>query len=98
MRPILPGDLDQATRALIPLARQDWPAHAARLVLAPDRADRFRKRTGRAHAAWGDGSLMAAALLIGPRGQAPWCDDTYCAALAAVLTALQLRRQRHHLL
>jgi hypothetical protein len=95
MRPLLPGDLDAAARALWPLPPDRWAAEADRLVRAADLADRHRKRLGRSHPAWGDGSLMAAALLMGQRSQPPWCDDSYCAALAAIIAALQRRRQHH---
>ena len=95
MRPILPGDLDQAARALLPLASADWPQQADRLVQAADTADRYRKRMARVHPTCGDGSLMAAALRMATQAQPRWCDDTYCAALAAIIAALQRRRTHH---
>jgi hypothetical protein len=95
MRPLLPGDLDTATRALIPLPPEIRAAEAARLVTAADTADRWRKRLGRAHPRLGDGTLMAAALLTGPGTPVRWCDDGYCAALATLLQALAARRQTH---
>jgi hypothetical protein len=95
MRPLLPGDLDCAARALFALPSNLWAAEATRLVQAADIADRYRKRLGRIHRTYGDGSLQCAALFLGHRGQPRWCDDTYCAALAAVLTALRQRRTHH---
>ena len=92
MRPVLPGDLDAATRLLLTLPPGARAGRAAALVAQADTADRWRKRTGRAHPRWGDGSLMAAARLAARPAPVWRCDAAYCAALAAVLRALADRR------
>ncbi|MBL4811324.1 MAG: hypothetical protein JKX69_02950 [Rhodobacteraceae bacterium] len=94
MRPLLPGDLDAAVRLALPL-RADQRAGALRLLLQQaDTADRYRKRLGRAHPAYGDGSLMAAAQ-GGARLPLPaYCNRAYCTTLASVLAAIELWRRR----
>jgi len=62
MRPVLHTDLITAASALLTVPRgQRWRA-ARDLVMQADAADRYRQRTGKAHADWGNGTLMAAAL------------------------------------
>jgi hypothetical protein len=61
MRRLVPADLDAAARALLavpPTARQRL---AGRLVVEADAADRYRRRFGRAHPIWGNGTLESAA-------------------------------------
>ncbi|MGR3464713.1 DUF7742 family protein [Limimaricola sp.] len=62
MRPVLPGCLDRGVAALLSVPPGARAALAARIVGEARAADAWRKRMGRAHPLWGDGSLMAAAL------------------------------------
>lgn len=61
MRPVLPIDISNAARALLSVPHEMRQGFAARLVRNAAMADRYRKRFGRAHADWGNGTLMAAA-------------------------------------
>ncbi|MFW2587545.1 hypothetical protein [Sagittula sp. SSi028] len=62
MRPVLPGDISAAVRALLSVPPPDRAALARRLVEQAALADSHRRRTGCAHPDFGDGTLMAAAL------------------------------------
>lgn len=62
MRPILPGDLSAAARALLCVPPAARGTMARRLLQEADAADRYRRRFRRAHAFWGNGTLRAAAL------------------------------------
>ncbi len=89
MRTITHGDVTAAARAvrgLPPAARR----RAVRSLLEKaDAADRFRKRFGRAHPFWGNGSLMAVALAAaGGRDEPFLSDPDYLEAMAAVIEAL----------
>ena len=92
MRPILPGDLDAGVRLLLTLPPGAHPGRAAALVWQADTADRWRKRTGRAHPLWGDGSLLTAARMVGARAPVWCCDAAYCAALAILLGSIAAHR------
>lgn len=90
MRTVLPGDLRAAACALL-----DWPpaersAALDVLVARADAADRFRRRLGRRHPLWGDGTLAEAA---GRVRAEPFCaDPDYLDALLRVLMLLAARR------
>lgn len=62
MRPVLPGDVSAAARALLAVPPAERLDLARRLLLEADAADRYRRRFRRAHALWGNGTLRAAAL------------------------------------
>jgi hypothetical protein len=66
----------------------------ADILMAVDLADRFRKRTGRMHPRYGDGSLGDAAWRTGLAIRPPRCDAEYCACLSIVLEKLDLWRSR----
>jgi hypothetical protein len=94
VRPLLPGDLDCAVAVVMGQPPEARAGVAALLLAQADLADRYRKRLGRAHPAFGTGSLMSAALNWpeGPRRRV--YDASYCAALIVVLTAVQDWRGR----
>ena len=60
MRPLLIGDLIAVARVLLATEEARWPAVVDRLLREAELADRHRMATGRAHVAFGNGSLMAA--------------------------------------
>jgi hypothetical protein len=95
MRPILPSDLDQAARALLTVPQAARPAAMGAMLAAADLADRHRKRTGRMHPAYGDGSLIAV-ILKQPRLPARFCDPAYCAAMQVVLSGIAIWRDRQN--
>lgn len=88
MRPVLHGDVTAAARALMPLSEKARPAALRGMLARAGAADAFRKRFGRAHPDWGNGSLMAVALR-GVRGPEPFLDTPdYCRCLALVFEEL----------
>ena len=88
MRPILDGDLEAATRAVLHLPDGARAGAVRQLLDRASAADTYRKRMGRAHPLWGNGSLMAAARR-GPLPPRPHPGDLrYCRALAEVLEAV----------
>lgn len=95
MRTITHGDVTAAARAV-----RDLPAEARRGAVRAyleraDAADRFRKRFGRAHPIWGNGSLMAAVMCCGgPSAEPVLSDPGYLDAMAAVIEAILDWRRR----
>ncbi len=73
MRPVLPGDVSAAVRALLAVAPEGRAALAQRLVTEAA-ADRYRRRFRRGHPDWGHGTLWAAALAH-PVAAEPRLDD-----------------------
>jgi hypothetical protein len=61
MRPILHGDVNAAARCLALLDARAQSSAIAEMLYRAHCADRFRKRTGLSHPAWGNGSLVMAA-------------------------------------
>ena len=60
MRPVLHADVICAARVLLCLpSGRRWQA-AQELVARAEAADRYRRRLGRTHPGWGNGTLMAA--------------------------------------
>ncbi len=93
MRPVLPGDLVAAGRALLAAPPGERAGLARRLLRDADAADRFRKRLGRAHPEWGNGTLMAAALAR-PVAPEPRLDaPDYLRCQIEMLSALLERRR-----
>lgn len=91
MRPVLHGDVTMAALALLAVPPDARAALLARILDEAERADRFRRQTGRAHPLWGGGSLMAAAMTR-PRAREPYLDDPgYAACLAMLFDALGAR-------
>lgn len=88
MRPILPGCLDLGVAALLAVPPGARAGLAARIVAEARVADAWRKRQGRAHPLWGDGSLMAAALRYPRAPLPPSLGPEARAALRQLLDAL----------
>jgi serine O-acetyltransferase len=86
MRPILPGDLDAATRVVLRLPPALRPVVIDRLLAEAELADRYRQRTGRLHPLHGNGSLSAAA---GRWPQAPLPAALSIAAARALIAVLE---------
>lgn len=90
MRPILPGDVRAAALALLPVPLAARDAALARIFARAEAADRYRKRLGRVHPAWGDGTLAAAARAAADE---PMADHpAYLDAQLRVLAGLAHRR------
>jgi hypothetical protein len=95
MRPLLPGDMDYAVRALMAVPSPQRPALALQLIAEADTADRYRKRLHCVHPQFGNGSVMSAASGHRLAQLTDWCDTAYCQALATFLDAVLNRPQTH---
>lgn len=88
MRPVLHGDVVTAARVLLRLPEGARVGQMRRMLEQATAADRYRKKLGRAHPFWGNGSLMAVAMGR-PMAREPFLDDlAYCSCLALVFEAL----------
>lgn len=89
MRRLLPGDV----LALAGLLGSGWAGDPVHLLAEAHAADRFRRRTGRGHPRWGNGSVMARVLAEGAEEDLQVIP--FLAALDRAVTALtawKLRR------
>lgn len=92
MRPVLHGDVVAVARVLLWAPEVGRHALMRQLLEQASVADLFRKRLGRGHPVWGNGSLMAAAMSR-PMMREPFLDDPdYCRCLVVVFEALILWR------
>lgn len=90
MRTVLTCDIRAAACALLPLPREARAAALGALIARAKAADRYRRRFGRRHPQWGDGTLAEAAGRVAPE---PFADDPeYLEALFHVVQHLALRR------
>jgi hypothetical protein len=100
MRPILPGDVTAAARALLHVPPGFRDALMKRIITEAEAADCYRRKFRKAHAVWGNGTLMAAALAR-PVAREPRSNDRdYLDCQARVIDALiqradQKPRTRH---
>ena len=87
MRPVLHTDLLMAARAArcVPVASRS--ERLAQWLREAHWADRYRKRLGRAHPHWGNGSLLARAMTE-PLEQPSWPESEELVALAEVIAAV----------
>lgn len=93
MRPVLHGDLVAAARVLLGLPAEERPARMRQLLDAADLGDRYRRRFGRPHPRFGNGSLMAAASAW-PMPIEPGLDSReYLDCLGCAIEALLARRR-----
>lgn len=88
MRTCLIGDLIEAAHAIARLPADQRAAFAQSLVTQADAAHRYAKRFARAHPVWGNGSLMARALIERPDQAPGQRDQAFFAALAVLANLL----------
>lgn len=94
MREVVHGDVVATACALMAVPPEGWEARIAGYLIRADAADRYRRRIGRAHPHWGNGSLMGAVLSGGDvRPEPRLSDPVYAEAMVAVLMALIRRKQ-----
>ena len=81
-------DAVAAARVLLrhPRERRPWVLH--RMLAEAVNADSWRRRTGRVHPRWGDGTLMAVALRRPAADEPPLSDPGWCRLVAYVYIAL----------
>lgn len=91
MRRVMHGDLVAAARSLLTSPPADRPCAIGALLDRAQAADLYRRRLGRAHPRWGDGSLRAAAWRPDLPPEPPLSDRDYLECLIAVLCALRAR-------
>jgi hypothetical protein len=93
MRPVLIGDVIAVARVVIVLPEEQWNNRVDQLLWRAKVADLYRKRLGKPHPVWGNGSLMAA---IGaePKASAePFLSDPqWLRALSCVLERLRVAK------
>jgi hypothetical protein len=93
MRPILPADLDLATRVLMAVPSERRAPEMDAMLRAACSGEETRRRTGGLLPGHGDGSLLAVALLRPREGQCP-AGRVYRACLRIVLDRIEaLERQ-----
>ncbi|WP_299353006.1 hypothetical protein [uncultured Shimia sp.] len=88
MRRVMHGDVVAAARALLALPESGRRRACQRMIHEAHCAHRYMRRFGRAHALWGDGSLMATAhkrVLLPEPG---FSDTRYCGCVEMVLHEL----------
>ena len=93
MRAVMIGDLMALARGISGLPAAKRVSECLRAFDCAHVADKYRKRFGRLHPKWGNGSVMGFALLAyGGHRRHDLSDPAYCAAFEIVLKALRLWR------
>ncbi len=94
MRLLGAADLFAAARALLAAPEPLRAGLMARMIHEAEAADRYRRRIGRVHPLWGNGTLEAAARGHAPGPSRALHDNDHLACLALVLEALVAHRAR----
>lgn len=95
MRAVTHGDVVAAARAIRRMPRAARLGAVMGMLEKAHVADRFRKRFGRAHPLWGNGSLMAVALQSHCEQAEPFPSDScQLDAMATVIEAILAWRRR----
>jgi hypothetical protein len=96
MRRVMMGDAIAAALVLRAVPEGARAACFAAMLARAHAADLWRKRLGRVHPEWGNGSLMALAMAEGAGrvGEPSLADPSYLAALAVLIEALGVRAGR----
>lgn len=81
-------DAVAAARVLLRHRRERRPWVLHRMIAEAVTASDWRRRTGRVHPRWGDGSLMSAALRRPAANEPPLSDPAWCRLMAYVYLAL----------
>jgi hypothetical protein len=92
MRRCLIGDLIEAATVVAASDFLDKSAYCQRLITQADAAHRYAKRYGRAHPLWGNGSLMARALIERPAKIWPHSSAPFLHALSLITQTLAARK------
>ena len=93
-RPVLPGDVCSAARALLAVPEQDRDDLCQTLFDGAGIALSYSLESGRIHSIWGDGTLSAAARRY-PLADEPALDDPqYLRCMIRILMALMQRQDQ----
>jgi len=88
MRPVLHGDVVTVARHLLTVPECLREMVVRKLIFRASVADGFRRRTGKKHRLWGDGTLEAVAVQH-PLAAEPFLHDPdYCNCMATVFAKL----------
>ena len=93
MRRVLHGDLVQMGRMLLTCRTTEREATCRRAILQAHAADKYRKRFGRRHPGFGDGSLASWAMRFPRPPEPPLDDPDYAACLRLILDCLEEARR-----
>lgn len=93
MKPVLPGDVAAAARALLPVPRAGRADLARRLIEEACAAESYCTTMAKAHARWGNGTLMAAAFGYPMGRELTFDDPEYLDCQVRVLEALRQHMQ-----
>lgn len=88
MRAVRSEDLMVAARALMAVEQDTRPWLARRMAQEARWADKYRKRFGRRHVLWGDGTLRGAAVRRVLAPERPLSDPACGAAMVLLLDVL----------
>lgn len=91
MRPVLVNDLHMAARALMAVPPADRTTAIKNIVVHAQAADLYRKRLGRSHRLWGNGTLSSACQGHACVRMPSRCDRDFLDCLAVVIQALRGR-------
>jgi len=94
MRGLAHSDLVMLARRLLGLPEATWEGTVRQMLDRAHTADLYRKRTGRAHPLWGNGTLRDAARRYGSPPAPGFDDRSYCTCFGLVLKALCHRREK----
>ncbi|MGB5868736.1 MAG: hypothetical protein WBH04_00930 [Albidovulum sp.] len=98
MRSVTHADVMAAARRLWGLPREAWEGALSRALIKAHAADRYRKRIGRCHPLWGNGSLAGALMSEGPLPPQPFLSDTtFLEATAEAINSIVEWRKRQKL-
>lgn len=94
MRPVLHGDVVAAARALLAVPEACCPAFVERMLNEAHWADAYRKRFGRSHRLFGDGTLQSSAVNYGLAPEPYLGTAEYCECMVLVFQGLLNRARR----
>ena len=92
MRAVHLSDLNVAVRTLMAVRANERAFEFERLLDQAQTADKYRKRTGRAHFSYGNGTLGAACQAHAKRPMPDRCDPEYLSCMETVIRGLLARR------